>query len=359
MKQIHAQFATTLPEVSPSSEDLLDIQYMPPGKHQITPFVNGKPKTIDVEVDETVAARLAGWLQQALDAAKANKGDLPWLDFNHVGAEAAGHVQELYWGGVDPVSGGVRAKVRLTGPGKRALAERSYRRFSPAFQLDDDGRIQAGLANMGGLVNEAAFQTIQPIWSRNAGGHEPQPQKKDIMKNKLILVLASAGVSLAADASDDTVSEQVTRLLKERADQVQARDAEVARLKGIVSTLEAENKKHAEAAAKSLVAQAVQAGKLPPQNQDLQNKWVQAILAEPSNKELLENLPSTHPTGQVVTAASASGQAGGQPGEHPFMVEARKVAASRNMALAHAQAALAQENPTLYAQYREGVFKRA
>ncbi len=152
---IHTQIATDL-QVSdtpqPPVELPADIQYMPPGRHTINATRNKQPVTVDITADENAATRLNAWLQ-----------DRPFFDFNHEDREAAAWPTEFYWAGDDPINGGIRAKVEWSGAGEDAIRKRTFRRFSPTFIPDSDGRVIGSETNMGGLVNRAAFKTIQPL----------------------------------------------------------------------------------------------------------------------------------------------------------------------------------------------------
>ena len=140
-----------------------EIQWMPPGTHEITATQGDKTVIRKIHVDAAAAERLQTLLQSFRNQAAAGTEDLPFLDFNHDDAEASARVLEFKWGGEDPVTGGIRAVVEWTAAGLQALLGGLYRRFSPAFFAGPDGRITGAPVNMGGLVNRAAFKTIQPV----------------------------------------------------------------------------------------------------------------------------------------------------------------------------------------------------
>ena len=136
-----------------------DIQYMPPGRHEVAPFVNGKPRPMTVNVNPAYAATFQGALDRAMAAAKAGQGDRPFTDFNHDDAAASGHPTQFYWGGDDPITGGVRAKMEWTGSGKAALEAGDYLRFSPQWVFSKKTGEPLGLPiNVGGLVNRSRGQ---------------------------------------------------------------------------------------------------------------------------------------------------------------------------------------------------------
>lgn len=250
-----------------AASDVVDIQYMPPGRHDIvsTNPVDGKPKQLTVTVDEAVAAKLKMSLDQYLAKAAGGSGDVPYIDFNHHDGPAAGHVQELYWGGDDPAKGGVRAKVRLTQPGLEAIQGRAYRRFSPSFYVDDSNNIRAASLNMGGLVNRAAFRDIEAIWSRGA---EPCGENGGVM---------STNSSSAASGSTE----------------LEALRAELAAARAENETLKQRLGDQALVTAKAAVQAAIDAGRLAPQATAVHEKWTQLCAREPQSIELLQALPVT------------------------------------------------------------------
>jgi hypothetical protein len=159
--------ATTLPDSQDAPED---IQFMPPGRQTITPYVAGEPKEITVNATAELATEFNSQLQEMRRRAAAGQGDEPYLDFNHEDREAAAQVLEIYWGGEDPKTGGIRAKVKWTAAGREAVLGRNFRRFSPQWELDRDTLEPVGITtNLGGLVNRAAFQNIAPVIARQGG----------------------------------------------------------------------------------------------------------------------------------------------------------------------------------------------
>jgi Mu-like prophage I protein len=163
---VRGQLTTDAPANAPS-----DIQWMPPGEHTIQPLVEGEAtdEPFIIQVVPELAERLDGQLQDMRQKAQNGQGDVPYLDFNHQDQEASGEVTQLYWGGDDPKTGGIRAKVIWSDAGKAALEGRRYRRFSPQWEVDEKTMEPVGLSpNLGGLVNRAAFQNIAPIMARSA-----------------------------------------------------------------------------------------------------------------------------------------------------------------------------------------------
>ena len=145
-----------------------DIQFMPPGVQDICPWVDGEPWPMTIKVDQELADKLNSQLQVMRQKASKVEGDVPFIDFNHEDAEASGEVLELFWGGPEAVNGGIRMKIYWTDAGKAAIQGKMYRRFSPAWSINKDTNEPVGIGtNLGGLVNRAAFQKIQPIVAKS------------------------------------------------------------------------------------------------------------------------------------------------------------------------------------------------
>lgn len=143
-----------------------DIQYMPPGKQTVAPSVDGEP----MEMEITVTARYAEIFNRAAEsmiaAAKAGQGDLPFGDFNHEDSAASVRPTKFWWGGEDPVTGGVRMDTPWTGTGAASLRNGEFVRWSPQWVFSRKTLEPLGLpCNVGGLVNRAAFKTIAPVVS--------------------------------------------------------------------------------------------------------------------------------------------------------------------------------------------------
>jgi phage I-like protein len=149
------------------SEVPQELQYMPPGTHRINASRAGKPVALDITVDATTAETLNAFLQAQLTKATEGNDDRPFFDFNHEDREAAAWPTEFYWAGDDLKTGGVRAKIEWSGAGQTAVKEKTFRRFSPTFIPDDNGKVISSETNMGGLVNRAAFKKIQPLFAKS------------------------------------------------------------------------------------------------------------------------------------------------------------------------------------------------
>jgi len=265
-----------------------DIQYMPPGRHRINGSRAGKPVALDVLVDAQAAEALDAFLKTQLSKAEKGSEDRPYFDFNHEDREASAWPTEFYWAGEDLQTGGVRVKLEWSGAGRKAVQERTFRRFSPTFIPDDQGRVVGSTTNMGGLVNRAAFKAIQPLFAREAGDDE---NPGDASMNRLIETLKDVGlVTAAVSASDAAAVAEASREVK----------ASIAKLRGELEAaksrradLEAKLSKVEEARLSSIVDAAVSAGRIAPSDEASKAFWLEALKRdEKAAAKALEALPA-------------------------------------------------------------------
>ncbi|MEG1740250.1 MAG: phage protease [Akkermansia sp.] len=241
-----------------------DIQLFPPGIHDISPMgEEGKPAELKVRIDEKTAEAIEKARAEYQKEADEGKGDSPYLDFNHDDGAASALVKSIFWGGDDPKIGGVRAVVEWTKAGADAVEGKMYRRISPAFfcgKPDADGvrDVIAAPPNMGGLVNKAAFRTIQPLFQgRDASEKTDKTQTETTMSDQEII-----GVLQEELAALKSQNEELNKQLET----MQAKDAE------------------------NTVCKAVEEGKITP-SEEVKAKWVGLILKDPTAKEILASLP--------------------------------------------------------------------
>lgn len=237
-----------------------DIQIMPPGTHRIQPMgPEGKPVDVTVVVDASTATALEAARSRYQAEADAGVGDAPYIDFNHEDGPAAAWVKSIYWGGDDPKTGGVRAKIEWSDAGREAIEGKTFRRFSPTFSIHEaSGAITGAPVNMGGLVNRAAFRTISAFFASDSSEQNSQPKTTTpTMTEEQIAALKAENEELKKQLA--ALSEQVQAAAKDKA------EAEV------------------ECAARD--------GRIPAAP-EVRAKWVAAILANPSSIDLLASLPT-------------------------------------------------------------------
>jgi phage I-like protein len=271
-------------EVAADGSAPSDIQYMPPGRQTITPLRDGQPVQVTIVVDEATAQTLEASLLQALA-----RGDRPWFDYNHEDGAASGHPLRFYWAGEDPKKGGVRCEVQWTPTAAQAIVQREYRHLSPVFFADEKGRITGAPLNMGGLVNASAFRNREPFWNK-ATMNEPELQA---LQAKL------------------TAAEAELTKLRARLTELEAKERELTALQTRYTDLEGRLKAARQEQARACVAEAVRAGRLPPQAAELHAKWQALIEEHPEHAALLAALPTVLPAGQTVPPGGKPAPAAG------------------------------------------------
>jgi len=177
------------------------LQWMPPGTSTIQATSNGRPARLTVHVNAETARVVQAAFEEMNRECERGVGDKPYFDLNHNDEEASAWPVAFTWGGDDPVTGGVRAKVTWSEAGKRALLGRNYRRFSPTFHLDGAGRVTGLPVNCGGLVNRAAFSKIQPVLAKADGTAAAPIAEAPEMLVMARLLEASDGIEFADAAA--------------------------------------------------------------------------------------------------------------------------------------------------------------
>ncbi len=289
-----------------------EIQWMPPGQHQVTPHVNGQPREMTLTVDESLAKALAPMVEGMRAAAARGEGDVPYLDFNHADGPAAAEVLGLRWGGEHPKEGGIRVRVRWTAAGREALEGRTYRRFSPQWWTDPKTGKPVGVGvNMGGLVNRAAFTTIASVLAKD--GAQPETTMTEAEKNEIKDLLTSA-----------------TKPLADRLVALETKAAAGPDLSGVTNRLKALEDSSAAGAlttARARVQQIAAEGRLCPQDTDGLEAFAKAGAADPKVFETLAKLP-VNPAFQKVTG-SGGNPGGGQPTTFAEALAAAKAAGAK------------------------------
>ena len=204
------------------------IVYLPEGEHEISATVNGKPARRKVLVSEKVAAAFDRDLK-----ARQSANVRPFGGFDHKSGPASLIPQAFrYESGL-----GLVLDVEWTEAGRKAIEGKDYSYFSPTFLLDKQGN-PIGLPKrgaIGSLVNDPAFEEIQRI----AASFNPDT----IMIEHLIeLGLVEAG--------------------------------------------------HDPETAENAVAEAVQAGRIPAQDEETKAFWLDQIKANPAAVKALAAIPA-------------------------------------------------------------------
>ncbi len=164
---------SSLPVLKPGDPLPSEIVWMPAGTHAIAAgTLDGSGYVGTVICDEQAARVVAAQL-----ADRQSKGQRAWLDLNHADGEAAADVRAFSW---DP-SRGIIAHVEWTPRGERALREKDFSTFSPAFEASrKTGRVEALIEGhaLGGLVYAPAFESMPALVSAKFGGKSSEEPEK-------------------------------------------------------------------------------------------------------------------------------------------------------------------------------------
>ena len=281
---ISAALASAFAEGVPS-----EIVYIPEGEHTITPWVDGKPKTITVKVPADKGPAIAAMLQAAL--AKREKSNVrPWFDFEHKGGAASALPKSFRY----EAGKGVMCGVEWTGTGRKALEGKDFSYLSPTFLIDDDG-YPDGLPERGplaALLNEPAFREIPRIAASDAAvDHEPT--KPPVMSK---LIFAALAISAAAENAETAAVQAIDQLKVEAADAKQKLalvEAANADLKKKVEAAETAAKEAKTASHKAKVEAAVTVGKIAPKDEETKTQALELLEAsEALGTKFLDSMPA-------------------------------------------------------------------
>ncbi len=161
---IAAAFASSIASIG--GEPPSEILFLPEGDHEITPTVDGKPKTITVKVPAARGNEIVARLQAAL--AERHAGNVrPHLAFQHQTGAASGIPKSFRY----EAGKGIMCSVEWSGSGAAAIRNKDFSYFSPVFLIGDDGTPESlpAKGELGSLVNEPAFRNIGLIAASDAG----------------------------------------------------------------------------------------------------------------------------------------------------------------------------------------------
>jgi hypothetical protein len=303
MRSLITAFASALPAEGIPDE----IVYLPEGEHQLTPWVDGKPKPITVKVPAARGTQIAASLQTALER-RQQANVRPWFDFEHKAGVASALPKSFRY---EPGKG-VMAAVEWTGAGRAAIEGKDFSYFSPVFFLGDDG-VPDGLPErgpLGALVNEPAFREIPRIAASDAAGTTESIEEPPAMSK---LIFAALAISAAAENAETEAVKAIEKLKVDAADA----KSEAARLKSeneaLTKKVEAADAAAATARkerADTLVKAAVADGRIAPKDTDKQDKFRAKIEAgDTFAEEILAQLPKQHAglDKPVITAGADKG----------------------------------------------------
>lgn len=264
------------------------IVYLPEGEHEISATVNGKPARRKVLVSEKVAAAFDRDLK-----ARQSANVRPFGGFDHQAGPASLIPQAFrYESGL-----GLVLDVEWTEAGRKAIEGKDYSYFSPTFLLDKQGN-PIGLpkrGEIGSLVNDPAFEEIQRIAAAFnpdtimiehlielglvEAGHDPETAL-DSAKQALASLRESASTAETVKASADESASKITDL-----------ETEIATLKTERDELKTQVEAKRAQTAEDAIAEAVQAGRIPAQDEAAKAFWTEQITANPETAKILAAIP--------------------------------------------------------------------
>lgn len=283
-----------------------EIVFLPEGKHEITPWVDGKPKPVTVNVPPARGPEIAASLQTALES-RQKSNVRPWFDFEHKrGAASALPKSFRYQPGK-----GVMVAVEWTRAGREAIEGKDFSYLSPVFLLGDDG-IPDGLPERGplaGILNEPAFREIPRIAASDAAN--PTTEEPPTMSK---LIFAALAISAAAENAETEAVKAIDKLKLEASDakaEAERLKAENERLTKKVEASDAAAATARKERADTLVKAAVADGRIAPKDTEKQDKFRTKIEAgDTFAEEILAQLPKQH-AGLDKPIVTASGDKGG------------------------------------------------
>jgi hypothetical protein len=317
-----ARFATGAPvllDAGNTNGDEFDIQWMPPGEQAPVAFVADEPRKLEFTVKAQHALAFDAMLQRLRQLAAAGSGDLPFIDFNHEDGAASGRPTQIYWGGDDAKRGGIRLKGKWTASGKAAVTGEApeYTRFSPEWYFDDHDEPIAIGANLGGLVNKAAFKTIASVKAGSSGSHGAanQQQKNNMTKEEISLALSEALKPITAEiAALKTAQAKGTETTT---DETALTKAVAKAMEPFTAKIEAVETNTRKAQAKSAIAKYVTApgnaqGVIAPADTKSIEFWETAYLANAADAEdQLKKLGARTPARVIIAAGNGGTGTGG------------------------------------------------
>lgn len=294
----------------------------PAGLQTITPYAGGVDAPIQVMVDK--AGMIALEKQRV---ALTAKGKRPYFDAEHADDGATFWPDEFFW--KDGDKPGIYARGSYTSKGIDGVEGRVWRTFSPVFHVDNKYGTPARIIcnvnakpNMGGLVNDAAFYNISPLWAKNATGAQSGnlpnktytnmdpakltalQEKNTELQNELDALKAKDAANKAKSVTDDIVTARIEA--KEAQLKANAAELESAALKAKNTSLEQADMARREADADAAIAAAIQRGAIAAKDEDGKKQWKSLLVADPANTALLAKLGSNPALGVRITQPAAS-----------------------------------------------------
>lgn len=309
---LEAAFAVAIPE-TPEGE----FMFMPGGVHTCDLKRAGKPLTVVVNVEKSAVTAL----NRQLQVVNSRSPQKAFMDFDHEKKAASFWPKDFAWR--EQPAPGIYVHGEWSGPGKAALEGKSYRAFSPVFHVDNPTRSsEANPAKIicepeaalvfGALVNNPAFEKIQPLFAaraaETAGAPSAETHNQEIKEmKKTIAELQAAKTNLENDIKSLEAKKEKSEL---ESAQLEAKRTELRNTQLEIRNTELEAKQHDRQVtdAKSAVERAVKRGALAPKATELQASWEKECTENPALIGMLDAMEGMALSGGRVTPnANGSG----------------------------------------------------
>ena len=272
--------AAQLPELQENTQAPKSIVYLPEGKHDITPKVNGKAERITINVPADQGEEIAATLQ-AQHAEREKSSVRPWMDFEHKEGKASALTKGFRY----EQGKGIMLDLEWTGAGAEAVEAKDYSYFSPTFLVNADN-VPSGLPErgpLGALVNEPAFRKMEKIAAADAA--KTQTNNTPIMSKLILAALAITATGDEAEAEAVKTIEAMNGKISEQEKTIEAKDGEI---KDLTEKVKAHNTERATA----LVEAAVTDGRIAPKDEETKADFIAKIEAgDEFAEKILSKLP--------------------------------------------------------------------
>ncbi|WP_221029909.1 phage protease [Actomonas aquatica] len=355
--QISAPFLNREGEFDPDGW----FHLVPKGTFPITRLEkDGVRRTYFQVIDDTAVDRIVAAFA---NKQQADPGYRIMVGFEHFAHQSDKSSEAACW--VDAMEvrpDGVWAKGKWTDIGEAAVKNRRFRYLSPVWfprqtETIAENRFRPVEVNDAGLTNKPNLgDALQPFWNREEfNGREAsthQPTHQNTMKDRLIALF-----KMDAGATDDQVIGQATAFMN--------RAAELDTLKGTHDTLRTTHtalENRFKTLLSSSVTAELEANKdvIPEGQQDAWKNRLEAdfdgtaaLLRGLKRPEKGKTHSPVHKPGKGAAAAATKTEGEDESAQDAFMNRVAEVMTKRDLDKADAIAAVASDEPDLYAAYRE------
>jgi phage I-like protein len=266
------------------------IVYLPKGLSKISARCNGKPKTVQVEVDANAAAKLASDLNSRL-----KETALTYAGFDHKEGAASFHPKEFKW----DETRGIILDVEWSQAGKDNVLGHNYGHFSPTFLLE--GNQVVGLpktGEIGSLTNNPAFREIGRIAaSQIEGGGEINMSK---IADKLVELEV-----ITAEQAEGADEELLIRAINGLHETLAATQAANERLTTENTSLAAKVQAIQKSEAEGVIEAAIGEGKIGAKDEKTKAFYMRNFLSDPEGtKTVLASMPANPVLNRIIEVKS-------------------------------------------------------